>query len=168
MDKLLNPDTGLVIWTIITFLSLVFILKKAAWGPLLRAIEEREARMKDDLERTQAARAEAERIQKDFEAEMAAVSAKSRELLAQATKEGEALRAKLKAAAESDARGIREKTLAELAEEKERLVRELRREVADLSVLAAEKLMRKSIDDGVQKSVLDSFFKDLESAGKGR
>ncbi len=55
------------------------------------------------------------------------------------------------------------KTFAELAAEKNKLVADLRKEVATLSVLAAEKLMRKSVDDGVQKNVLDGFFKDLET-----
>ncbi|MEK7858881.1 MAG: F0F1 ATP synthase subunit B [Elusimicrobiota bacterium] len=162
MDKLLQPDTGLVIWTIVTFMALVFILKKVAWGPLLASIEEREARMKDERRRAEEARAAAEKIRAELEAEMAAVSAKSRELLAQATKDGEALRAALKSAAEADAQKIKDKTMAELSEEKERLVRDLRKEVASLSILAAEKLMRKSVDDGVQKTVLEGFFKDLE------
>jgi F-type H+-transporting ATPase subunit b len=163
MDKLLNPDPGLLIWTVVTFLTLVFLLKKLAWGPLLTTIEERESRMRSDLEKTQAARAEAERIKSEFEAELAGIQAKSRELLAQAGKEGEALRARLKAAAESDAYKIREKTMVELADEKERLIYDLRREVANLSVLAAERLMRKSVDEQVHKSVLDAFFKDLDA-----
>lgn len=163
MDKLLNPDTGLVIWTVVTFLSLVFILKSFAWGPLLSALEEREARMKAEREGAEAARAEAERIKADLEAEMAGLDAKSRELLSKAMKDGDALRARLKAAAEADAKRITEKTMAELADEKERLVRELRREVTSLSVMAAEKLLRKSVDDEVQKTVLESFFKDLDS-----
>ena len=54
----------------------------------------------------------------------------------------------------------------DLAEEKERLVRELRKEVAGLSVLAAERLMRKSVDENVQKTVLEGFFKDLEGQKK--
>ena len=162
MDKLLQPDLGLAFWTVVTFLCLVFLLKKFAWGPLLAAIDEREARVKADVEGAKAARGEAERIKAELEAEMAGVQAKSRDLLAQASREGEALRAQLKAAAESDAHRIREKTMAELADEKERLVRELRQEVASLSVMAAEKLMRKSVDDGVQKTVLEGFFKDLD------
>ena len=50
MDKLLNPDTGLMIWVIVTFLSLVAILKLFAWGPLLGAIEAREGRIRADRE----------------------------------------------------------------------------------------------------------------------
>lgn len=166
MDKLLNPDTGLVIWTVVTFLSLVFILKATAWGPLLMAVSEREARIKKDLELAQAARAEAERIQRELEAQMAGAEARGRELVLQAGKEGEVLRARLKSAAEADARRLKEKTIAELSEEKERLVRDLRQEVASLSVLAAERLMRKSVDDEVQKTVLESFFKDIETRGR--
>lgn len=162
MNKLLEPDFGLMFWTVVTFLSLVFILKKFAWGPLLSAIEEREARMKSDLEGAQAARAEAERIKGQIESEMAGLQSKSRELLLQAQKDAEALGAKLKASAEEDAARIRDKTMSDLDGEKQRLVRELRQEVASLSVLAAERLMRKSVDDGVQKTVLDGFFKDLD------
>jgi F-type H+-transporting ATPase subunit b len=163
MDKLLNPDTGLLIWTIVTFLCLVFILKKLAWGPLLHAIEEREARLKSERERAEAARTDAERIKTELEAQMSGLQAKSREMLAQTQKEAEALRAQLKASAEADSAKIREKTMQELSDEKERLVRDLRKEVAGLSVLAAERLMRKSVDDNVQKSVLEGFFKDLDT-----
>lgn len=163
MDKLLNPDTGLIIWTVVTFLSLVFILKKVAWGPLLASIEEREGRMRAEREGAEAARAAAEKIKLELEAQMAGAQAKTRDMLAAAAKESEALKLSLKAAAEADAQKIMDKTMAELSEEKERLVRELRKEVAGLSLLAAEKLMHKSVDDKVQKDVMESFFKDLES-----
>lgn len=163
MGKLVEPDMGLIIWTIVTFLALVFILAKAAWGPLISAIEEREHKMKSDLEGAKAARDEAEKIKQTLEAEIAGLQAKSRELLAQAGKDGEALRAKLQASAEADAKKIKDKTMIELEDEKQRLVRDLRKEVASLSVMAAEKLMHKTVDDGVQKSVLDSFFKELET-----
>ena len=167
MDKLLNPDTGLMIWVIITFLSLVAILKLFAWGPLLGAIEAREGRIKADREGAERARSEAERIQKELEAQIAGVQSKAKEMLAAATKDGEALRAKLKAEAEADAQAIKDKTMADLATEKNRLVGELRKETADIAVKAAEKLMRKTVDAGVQKTVLDGFFKDLESSKAG-
>lgn len=162
MDKLLSPDSGLLIWTVVTFLCLVFILKKVAWGPLLQAIEEREARLKAEREAAEAARASAEKIKAELEAQLSGAQAKARELVAQATKDSEALKAQLKSAAESDAQKIRDKTMAELGEEKDRLVRELRKEVAGLSIMAAERLIRKSVDEGVQKTVLEGFYKDLE------
>jgi F-type H+-transporting ATPase subunit b len=167
MGDLLAPDLGLTVWTIVTFLLLVGILKAFAWGPLLKSVEAREARIKADREGAEKARAEAERIQKELEAQIAGVQAKAKEMLAAASKDGEALRAKLKAEAEADAQGIKDKTMADLANEKNRLVGELRRETADIAVKAAEKLMRKTVDAGVQKTVLDGFFKDLESSKAG-
>lgn len=162
MDKLLQPDTGLMIWTVVTFIALVFILKKVAWGPLLHAIEERERRMKADLDGAEKARADSEKIKRELDAEMAGLHGKSREILAQAQRDADVLRAQLKAAAEADALAIKQKTQAELGDEKERLVRELRQDVAELAVKAAEKLMRKTVDEGVQKTVLEGFFKELE------
>ena len=166
MGDLLKPDIGLTVWTIVTFLLLVGILKAFAWGPLLNSVEEREARLKADREGAEKARSEAERIQRELEAQMAGMQAKTKEMLAAATRDGEALRAKLKGEAEADAAAIKAKTALELAAEKDKLVGELRKEVATLSVLAAEKLLHKSVDAGVQKSVLDGFFKDLESTKK--
>lgn len=167
MGDLLSPDLGLTVWTIVTFLCLVAILKLFAWGPLLHAVEEREARLKADREGAEKARSEAERIQKELEAQLANVQTKSKELLAAATKDGEALRAKLKAEAEADAAAIKAKTAAELAADKDKLAAELRKEVAAISVMAAEKLLRKSVDAGTQKTVLDGFFKDLDAAKAG-
>jgi F-type H+-transporting ATPase subunit b len=95
MEKLLNPDTGLMIWTIVTFLALVFILKKAAWGPLLHAIEEREARIRADLEGAEKARAASEKIKTQLDDEMAGLQGKCREILASAQKDAEALRAQV-------------------------------------------------------------------------
>ncbi len=166
MDMLIVPDPGLMFWTIVTFFLLMLILKKTAWGPLLHAIEEREGRIKADREGAEKARSEAERIQRELEAQMAGVQIKSKDLLAAALRDGEALRARLKSEAEADAAAIKAKTTLELAVEKDKLVGDLRKEVASLSVMAAEKLMRKSVDAGVQKTVLDGFFKDLDSTKK--
>ncbi len=166
MDKLLNPEPGLMIWTIVTFISMVFLLKKFAWGPLLHSIEAREEKMRSEREAAEQARAEAQRIQADLEARLADIDAKSREMLAEAAKQAEALRARHSAEAKEEAERLMAKTRAGLEEEKRRLTVELRQEVASLSVAAAEKLVRKSVDAGVRKTVLDQFFEELGKAGK--
>ena len=162
MEKLFTPDFGLMVWTVVTFVLLLSVLGKFGWGPMIKAIEEREAAMKADRKAVEEARAAAEKMKAQMEAEMAALSAKNQELFARAQKDGEALRQQLKHDAETEARKVKEKAMAELVEEKRRLIVELRKDVADLSVSVAEKLMRKSVDDGVQKGVLESFFKDID------
>lgn len=166
MDRLLNPDTGLMFWTIVTFLTMVFLLGKFAWNPLLHSIEERENSMRHEREAAEKARAEAQRIQADLEAKLAKLDAQSAEILAKASKEAEALRARHTAEAHEDAKKLMDKTRAELNEEKRRLIIELRTEVASLAVSAAERLVKKSVDDGVRKSTMDEFYKDLEKPGK--
>lgn len=166
MGTLLSPDLGLAIWTILSFLILVGLLRAVAWKPLLGAIEARETRLREERERAEAARAEAEAIQNRLEERLARADAEAAERIAKAGKEGEALRQSLKADAEREARALMDKTKAQLAEEQRRLIGELRREVASLSILAAERLVRKSVDAGVQKTVLADFFQELEGSGK--
>ena len=165
MDKLLAPDPGLMFWTLVTFGILVLLLKRFAWGPLLSAISERERRLKADADSARAARDEAQRIKDELSVQFAAIESRRQEVLARAARDGEEVLGRFKTEAEKQSRDLRDKTLAELGREKERLVRELRREVADLSVQAAEKLLRRSVDPAVEKQVLDEFLKDLERKG---
>jgi len=166
MDKLVSPDPGLMFWTVVTFLALVVLLKRFAWGPLLAAIAEREAGLKADAQSARSAREEAQRIKDELAAQLSGIEARRQDALARAAQDGEALLAGFKAQAEKESRALREKTAAELNREKERLVRELRGEVADLSVRAAEKLLRRSVDPAVEKQVLDDFLKDIERGGR--
>ena len=165
MDSLLNPDPGLYIWTIVSFLVLVGLLKVFAWGPLLRAVEEREHAMRRERELAEAARQEAEDIQRRLSEKLEGVSAQAQEILSQAGREGSALRERLKKDAEEEAKRLLEKSREQLAEEKARLVLELRKEVAALSVQAAERLLQKSVDPGVRKETLDQFLKEIEARG---
>jgi F-type H+-transporting ATPase subunit b len=165
MDKLVTPDPGLMLWTIVTFLALVWLLKRFAWGPLLTAIAEREARLRAEAVAAKQAREESERIKAELAAHLAEAAARRQEVLDRAAKDGEAILAQFKVAAEEQSRQLREKTSAELGREKERLVGELRREVADLSITAAERLLRRSVDPSVEKAVLDDFLKDIAKGG---
>lgn len=167
MDTLLNPDPGLYIWTIVSFLVLVGLLKAFAWGPLLRAVEEREAAMRSEREKAEAARREAEGIQQRLAEQLQGVDAQAREILSRASREGEALRERLKNDAEEASKRILEKSREQLGEEKARLIVELRREVAALSIQAAERLLKKSLDPGVKKEALSDFLGQIDARGGG-
>lgn len=164
LDKLLDPHTGLMIWTIISFAVLVALMKRFAWGPILGIVEKREKDLREESEKAEAARAEAERIQSELEERLANAQTEVKEILARANKDGESVRSQLKEEATLESKNIIDKTRAQLEEEKGRLVLELRGEVATLSVMAAERLIKKSVDVGVRKDVLDTFFKDIDKA----
>ncbi|MFA6092338.1 MAG: F0F1 ATP synthase subunit B [Elusimicrobiota bacterium] len=166
MDTLLNPDPGLYIWTIISFLIFVGLLKAFAWGPLMKGVEAREERLRQERELAEAARKDAERLRAEIAAQMQGLEEQGRKLMSEAAREGEDLRAKLRSTGESEARALIAKGRAQLEHEKEKLSGELRREVGALSAQAVERLIRKSVDEGVRKRVLDDLFVEVDKMGK--
>lgn len=166
MDKLLSPDIGLSIWTLFTFLLLVVILSKTAWKPLITALEQREQRIQSEKDAAEAARKAAESLKEDLERELARIAARTQEAIAEAARQGQKTKDELLRGAQDEAKSLLDKTRRQLEDEKERLVRELRAQVADLSVLAAERILKAAMDLPAQKRLLEDFFKDLEKAPK--
>lgn len=166
MEQLFTPNVGLMVWTVVTFLLLVGVLGRFGWKPLIRAIDEREERLKNEREAAERARAEAQRIQEELRVELSQIEARARELLSKAEREGAGARDQIVRSAQEEAKRVVEKTRGQLEEEKRRLVAELRQEVAELAVTAAERLLKKSVTPAVQKGVLDDFFRELEKGRK--
>src|SRR5882762_9266609 len=106
MERLLQPDTGLMIWTVVTFLGLVLVLGKFAWKPLLQALNDREASIKRAIEEARAAKVTAEQLKAQYERELAQGQEKAQALLAQTA---------------VDAQKVRERILKEAEEEAQRL-----------------------------------------------
>ncbi len=168
MDRLLNPDIGLTLWTLVTFACVVLVLGKFAWGPILAALEAREAQIKNDLKAADDARQSAETSRRDFEAKLSDMQAKTQALLSQAEKDARKLKEDMLKAAQDENARLAEKTRRELAEEQRRLVQELRSEVAALSVATAEKILGKSVDKNVQDKVLQEASADMDKWSRGR
>ena len=162
MERLLQPDTGLMIWTVVTFLGLVLVLGKFAWKPLLQALNEREAGIKRAIEDAQVARAAAEQLKAQYERELAQGQRTAQALLAQATADAQKIRDRILKDAEEEARRLADLNQRQLEEEKAKVMRDLRKEVAGLSVMAAEKLVRHSMNQKAQEELLKEFFDDLD------
>src|SRR4029077_9408728 len=162
MERLLQPDTGLMIWTVVTFLCLVWVLKKFAWKPLLQALNDREAGIKRAIEDAQSARQTAEQLKAQYEKQLAQGQEQAHLLIAQAAADAQKVRERLIKEAEADAQRLTESTRRQLEEDKNKVVRDLRKEVASLSMLAAEKIMRHSVNQKVQDEVLRDFFEELD------
>ena len=166
MDKLLQPDTGLMVWTFITFLLLVLVLTKAAWKPILDGINQREGKIRSDLERAERSQAEAEALRQKYEAQLGDAQRTVQELVTQARKDGERTRAELLAAAKAESERIIEKGRRDLSGETEKLKSELRNEVAGLSVQIAEKILNRAVDQRVQEDVLKDSLKSIAEVKK--
>ena len=161
MDKLLQPDTGLMIWTVVTFVLLVLVLTKAAWKPILDGINTREQRIREDLDRAEKANADAAAMRARYETQLNEAQRSIQEMVQQARADGERTRAELVAAAKAEAERIVEKGRRDLSGETEKLRAELRNEVAGLSLQIAEKLLQRSLDKNVAAEVLNDAVKTV-------
>ena len=161
MDKLLNPDLGLIITTIVTFALLLLILKKAAWKPILDGITQREAKIRGDLDQAQKAQVDAEALRSKYENQLSEAQRTIQDLVNQAKKDAERSRADLLVVAKQEADRVLEKGRRDLEGETDRLKSELRQEVAGLSLSIAEKIVNRSLDKAVQDDVLKDALKNI-------
>jgi F-type H+-transporting ATPase subunit b len=166
MDKLLQPDTGLMIWTLVTFFLVVFILSKTAWKPIISGLNAREGKIKSDLERAEKSQKDAEELRLKFEAQLTQAQKTIQDMMKQARDDAEKSRAHLVESAKAEAERIMQKGRQELAGETEKLKAELQQDVVGLSVAIAEKLLQKSVDQKVQETVLKESFKNLSGVGR--
>jgi F-type H+-transporting ATPase subunit b len=165
VQNLLKPDIGLLFWTVVTFLAMVVILKKLAWGPILKVLDDREEKIKNEAETARKNREEMERLKTEYENQLLRIEDRARALLSEAHQKGLEVRETILKEAEADARALLEKSRRQLVAEKDKLVLELRKDVGDLSLLATEKLLRQSVDKKVQERFIQDFLKNLESTG---
>ena len=162
LSGLLTPGIGLLFWMTVTFLIVLFLLKKFAWRPILDALHARE----DSIESALAAAKEAQE-------EMARLQASNEDLLKEARnerdlmlKEAKEIREKTIATAASEAKekadAILAKATADIHNEKLAAMTELKNQVAEISLSIAEEVLRKKLsNDDEQKALIDNLVKDI-------
>lgn len=166
MENLLNPDTGLIIWTIVSFTLLVLLLGKVAWKPLIAALKEREDGIRKAIGDAADSKKSAEDMKAQLEKELASAQDKAAAMIAQTQKEAQKLREQMLKDAETESRKMLDQTRSQLEEEKQKITRDLRQEVAGLSVKVAEKLLKHSMNNKEQENLVGGFIKDIEKEAK--
>jgi F-type H+-transporting ATPase subunit b len=160
---LLNPNPGLIFWTAITFLIVLLILKKTAWGPIISMLEEREKGIQSAIDRAHTAKDEAEAILKKNRELLAKADAEADRLIREGKEYAEKVRSELSEKAQIESQKIIASAKEEIEQEKRRALDVLRNEVADLAIKGAEKIIRTSLDAEKQKSVVDDMIRELAS-----
>src|SRR5437868_1956821 len=135
----LNP--GLILWTFIIFIGLLFILKKAAWKPLLASLKTREQAIADSLDRAEQARADAERLIAENKQERLRAEEEVQKSLREGRAYAEQMRRDLVEKAKGEAARMLEHARGEIERDTQNALRQLRNEVADLAVQATGKLL---------------------------
>jgi F-type H+-transporting ATPase subunit b len=144
-NPLVQPDPGLFIWTILTFLVLLTLLAKFAWGPLLQALEGRQKMIEKALEDAALAKTELERLHQ----ESAQIIAKARQeadaIIIRSRSDAEALREELRQKARGEADGIIRNAERQIQSETARALQQIRHEAVDISVAIASKIIQRNL-----------------------
>ncbi|MDR1727751.1 MAG: F0F1 ATP synthase subunit B [Acidobacteriota bacterium] len=162
-NPLVQPDPGLAIWTIVTFLVLLWLLAKFAWRPLLRALDARQDAIRKSLEDAEAARKAAEDANKDSAQILQEARAEAEGIVSASRAEAERLRDEIRQHARSEAEGIVKDARAQIDLETSRALRQIRGEIADLSVGIAEKLIRRNCSQEANRDLIEETLKQIEA-----
>jgi F-type H+-transporting ATPase subunit b len=161
-NPLVQPDPGLYIWTILTFLVLVALLAKFAWRPLLRALEERQASIRASLEEARQAREDLKRVQADAERLLAEARVEAGQIIARTREDAGRFREELKQKAQADAATLVKNAERQIQLETTRAVEQLRREAVDLSVTIASKILQRNVSQADNERLIDDTLRQLE------
>ena len=160
-NPLVQLDPGLFIWTIITFLILLFVLAKFAWKPLLAALESRESTIKSSLDDAEKAKRELERINVESEEIIAKARSDAQGIRSEAKAAAEKIKADLIASTDDDVKKIRDEAHKQIQVEKDKAINDIREEVVTLTISVAEKVIKKNLSKDENQSLIEESLKSL-------
>ena len=165
---MLNSQPGLMIWTLITFAIAVFVLWRYAFGPLQRIMDERRQGIQESITAAEETRAEAARLLEEYKETLTKVRGEAEEILERSRQAGESVKSEIMAEAKEQA----ERTLARAHEQIERdtraAVQQIKTQVADLTLLAAEKVATRSLTDADHRRLIEEALREVDARGAGR
>jgi F-type H+-transporting ATPase subunit b len=158
---MLDINPGLILWTIITFIIVLAILRITAWKPLLAALTAREEKIRSSLEQADRAQKEAERLLAENRRQLALAEEQSQRVMREGREMGEKLKAEILEKANASSRHMVEQAKEEIHREKEAALVQLRAEVSDLAIAAAGKLIDANLDSPAQRGLVDRAITEL-------
>lgn len=166
-NPLVRIEPGVFIWTIITFLALLAVLRWKAWGPIVAALEKRERTIKDSIEAAKKEREEAQRLVEEHKQTIDQARKDTARMIEQGRKDAELARAELLEKSRHEAIEIVEQGRRQIERETRAAVQSLRSEAANLAVLAAGRIVKVSLDETAQKRIVDETLREIGDAADG-
>jgi F-type H+-transporting ATPase subunit b len=161
-NPLIQVIPGLMIWTIVAFAITLWILKRYAFGPVQRLIDERRERIRQSIEEADRAREEARSLLEEHRALIGQAKGQAEEILAEARKVADAQRERLRGELEEDRRRRLEETLRQIDQARVQALGDIRRQVGELAALATEKITRKTLTDADQQRLIDEALSEID------
>lgn len=146
------------------FLLTLWVLKKFAWKPLLGLMEERRTKIKDEFDKIETDKAEAEDLKADYEGKLKNIEAERRQKLAEAVNEANKMASDIKMGAQEEARSIINRTNEQLDRDVAKAKVHLKEEMVTITLTAAQKILQEKLDDAKERQLIGQFIDNIEKA----
>jgi len=162
-NPLVQPDPGLFLWTILTFLVLFGLLARFAWKPLLAMLEKREEIIRQSLDDAEKAKHELQRLQQESKEILSKARVEAQSILAKTRSEAEQLKGEIRQNAKAQADSILRDAEKQIQVETEKAIAMLKSDVVDLSLVVASKLIRRNLSKEDNQSLIEDSLKQFEA-----
>jgi F-type H+-transporting ATPase subunit b len=159
---LVQPGIGLMIWTVAAFLFTMAVLSKAAFPKIREAIEKRAAKISEDIEAAERQRKEADELLAEYRERLKEAREQAEDIVARAKKAGETARSEATEEGRNKREELVEAAKKDIEAETKRSLEQIRKEIADLTVLATEKVARKSLTEEDQKRLVEEALSEVD------
>jgi F-type H+-transporting ATPase subunit b len=161
-NPLIEVSTGLMIWTLVCFAITFFVLRRYAFGPVQNLIDERRKRIREALDEADRVRDEARRLLEEHRGLMSDARGQAEDILTEARKVADAQRERLRDELESDRQRRIEETTRQIEAETARALGQIRNEVADLTLVATQKVTGKVLDESDHQRLIEEAIGELD------
>lgn len=161
-NPLVQLDPGLFFWTILTFVTLSFVLSKFAWKPLLAALKEREDEINKSLDDATKAKSELEKINIQSEEIISKAKTDAQVIHSESKAMAEKVRSEMIEKAHEEVKTLKDKAEKEINMEKDRVLNDIKKEVVDLSIVVAEKLIKKNMSEDDNEKLINETLRGLK------
>ncbi|HTE63828.1 MAG TPA: F0F1 ATP synthase subunit B [Solirubrobacteraceae bacterium] len=161
---LVSPDVGLMVWTLVLFGVSLFILWKVAFPRIAEALDRRQKAIEESIDLAERTRREADELLAEYRERLTAARQQADEIVARARKAGEQQEADAVAHGRQRREELLEQARKDIEVETRRAIQEIRAEVADLTILATEKVTRKTLTTDDQRRLVEEAVAELDFA----
>ena len=154
-----NPWTAL--FTLLNFLLVLYVGKRFLYGPVLKMIQDRQNEIDDMYAKADAAKADAAKLRDSYQQQLSQAQSESDRIVKEATLRAQSREEEILRKASADADAIRDKAIADIAQEKKKAVNDAKNEISGLAMAIAGKVVERELTDDDQSALIDRFIQDL-------
>jgi F-type H+-transporting ATPase subunit b len=159
---LITPNVGLMVWVLVVFFISFFVLRKWVYPAILNALDSRAASIEQSIDAAEEARVKADQVLSEYRERLKEARGQADEIVARARQTAEAHEREAQAKAKAQRDQMMEQTRRDIEAETRRAIQDIRREVADLTVMATEKVTRKVLTEEDQRRLIDEAMSELD------